>query len=159
MNELVRRIVIGGLTAGTIDIGAPCLIYHVGPAVVLRSIAAGLMGESARHGGASVVLLGLGLHLLMSLLIAAFYGVAGLRLRFLLANPITWGLLYGIGIFVVMNYVVMPLSAIGHRPHFTPASFVLNLLAMLVFGWIVAFAASFQRRSQAVSRLVSPAVK
>jgi len=45
--------------------------------------------------------------------------------------------------FVVMNYVVMPLSAIGHRPHFTLLLFAENLAAMLLFGLIVA---AFVRR-------------
>lgn len=158
MNDLVRRIVIGGLAAGTIDICAPCLIYSVGPAAVLQSISIGLIGESAKHGGAAVVLLGLGLQWLMSLLIASIYCVAALRLPFLLKKPMTWGLFYGAGIFVVMNYVVVPLSAIGHAPRFTPLHFVLNLLAMLVFGWIVAFSASLRRRSQSAGRLVLPVV-
>ena len=43
-------------------------------------------------------------------------------------------------VFVVMNYVVVPLSAWNRVAHFTPMSFVWNLLAMLVFGLIVAYA-------------------
>jgi len=39
-----------------------------------------------------------------------------------------------------MNYVVLPLSAWHRVGHFTPMSFVWNLLAMLVFGLIVSFA-------------------
>jgi FtsH-binding integral membrane protein len=37
-----------------------------------------------------------------------------------------------------MNYVVLALSAIGHIAHFKPLSFVENLLAMLLFGLIIA---------------------
>jgi hypothetical protein len=47
-----------------------------------------------------------------------------------------------------MNYVVLPLSAVGHRAHFTPKTFVENLLAMLLFGVIIAyFARDTARRS------------
>ena len=46
---------------------------------------------------------------------------------------------YGVGVFAVMNYVVMPLSAVGHSPHFTLLSFSENMLAMLLFGVLVAF--------------------
>jgi hypothetical protein len=51
-------------------------------------------------------------------------------------------------IFVVMNYVVVPLSAAPFRPRldfhelltaFTPYKFVANLLAMILFGLIIAF--------------------
>jgi uncharacterized membrane protein YagU involved in acid resistance len=52
------------------------------------------------------------------------------------------GVLYGAVVFVVMEYVVVPLSAAG-KPHFTALSLAENLLAMFVFGLIVAF---FARR-------------
>jgi uncharacterized membrane protein YGL010W len=52
------------------------------------------------------------------------------------------GLAYGVVVFLVMNYIVVPLSAAGPKaPQFTPMLLIWNLLAMLVFGWIIAFAA------------------
>lgn len=39
----------------------------------------------------------------------------------------------------MMNYVVVPLSALGKVPHFSVFSFIANLAAMLLFGWIIAF--------------------
>jgi hypothetical protein len=42
-------------------------------------------------------------------------------------------------IFFVMNYVVVPLSAWKHHPHFSAYSFAANMAAMLVFGLIVAW--------------------
>ena len=44
-------------------------------------------------------------------------------------------------IFVVMNYVVLPLSAVGHAPRFRIVHFIEDTLAMLLFGLIVAFSA------------------
>ena len=38
-------------------------------------------------------------------------------------------------------YVVVPLSALHVMPHFSTYSFIANLSAMLVFGWIVAVVA------------------
>ncbi|HEX9139426.1 MAG TPA: hypothetical protein VF848_06540, partial [Steroidobacteraceae bacterium] len=55
-----------------------------------------------------------------------------------------WGLLYGVVIFGVMNYVVVPLSAAYPRNPFTPRTFIESLLAMLLFGALVAF---FARRT------------
>ena len=51
------------------------------------------------------------------------------------------GLAYGVVVFVVMNYVVVYFSAWHRINHFTLASFVENLLAMLVFGLIVSICA------------------
>jgi hypothetical protein len=53
------------------------------------------------------------------------------------------GLAYGVVIFFVMNYVVVPLSAWKHHPHFSAYKFAANMAAMLLFGVIVAF---FARR-------------
>lgn len=62
------------------------------------------------------------------------------------------GLVYGVALFIVMNYLVVPLSA-AWPPHpftlrglthrFPPDKFVYNLLAMLLFGLIVAFYARY----------------
>lgn len=54
------------------------------------------------------------------------------------ARWILAGLAYGVIVFVVMNYAVMPVSAWHRINHFVPAKFVENLLAMLVFGLIIA---------------------
>jgi len=45
----------------------------------------------------------------------------------------------GVVIFLVMNYVVLPLSAIGHAPRFRVLHFIEDIVAMLLFGTIVAF--------------------
>jgi len=39
----------------------------------------------------------------------------------------------------VMNYVVRPLSAAWPKTSFTPVQFIENMLAMLLFGLIVAY--------------------
>ncbi len=127
--------------AGTLDIGAASLINMIDPRVILRFIAGGLLGKAALQGGLAVAWLGLLLQWSMSLLIAAVFVFAALRLRWLTARPILAGLAYGAVVFVVMNYVVVYFSAWHRINHFTPASFVENLLAMLVFGLIVSICA------------------
>jgi hypothetical protein len=49
------------------------------------------------------------------------------------------GFLYGLVIFFVMSYIVVPLSAAVPKPEFTLQAFAENLLAMIVFGLIIAF--------------------
>jgi hypothetical protein len=83
--------------------------------------------------------LGLLLQWLMSILIAAFYVGASYWFSVLRRRWILCGCAYGIVVFVIMNYVVLPLSAIGHVAHFTPAKAVGNVLAMIWFGFVVAY--------------------
>lgn len=144
----IYAILAGGLIAGSIDICAAALINQVSLPIICRAVASGLLGKAAFQGGLSVSALGLLLQWGMSLLIAAFFVVAALRMRWLTARPVLAGLAYGVVVFVVMNYIVIPLSAVGHPPHFTPASFVENFAAMLLFGLIIAFV------SQRVLRVV-----
>lgn len=136
-------ILLGGFVAGTIDIGSAALINQVSPVLILHYIAAGLVGpKAALTGGASVAALGLVLQWAMSLVIAAIFVFAARQMPALTRAWLPWGLAYGVGIFFVMNYVVLPLSAAmtkPHLPHFTIAHFIENLLAMLLFGVIVAF--------------------
>ncbi len=54
------------------------------------------------------------------------------------------GLAYGVVIFPVMNFIVVPLSAWKSQPHFTALKLAENMAAMLLFGLIVAF---FARRA------------
>jgi|SRR5580698_958381 hypothetical protein len=137
----IRAIAVGGLLAGTIDIGAASLINWVSPIVILHAIASGVLGPAAFHEGTSSAVLGLILQWLMSLLIAAIFVIG---VRWLPALQRRWaaaGLIYGVVIFGVMNYVVVPLSAVGHVFHFTPMKFLENMLAMLLFGIIIGYTA------------------
>ena len=132
-------IVLGGVVAGTLDIGAAALINWASPALILRFVAGGLLGKTALDGGAAIALLGYGVQIAMSLIIAAIYVGASHRLAWLRERWIAAGLAFGVVVFLVMNFVVMPLSALAHWPHFTVPSFAWNMLAMLVFGVIIAF--------------------
>ena len=132
-------ILLGGLIAGTLDIGAAAFINGRSPLVILLVIASGLLGKASFQGGLPAVILGLALQWLMSLIIAAIYVLVSNRIVELKQHWIAGGLAYGIGVFVVMNYVVVPLSEIGRIPQFTAWTLGGNLLAMLGFGLLIAF--------------------
>jgi glycopeptide antibiotics resistance protein len=79
------------------------------------------------------------LQIVMATIIATIYVVASNMIPLLKRQWLLAGLAFGVGVFFVMEYVVVPLSAIGHSPKFTPLSFALNLIAMMVFGTIIAW--------------------
>ena len=135
-------VLYGGFVAGSLDILAAALINRVDPLVILRAIASGLLGRAAFQGGLPVAALGLLLQWTMSLLIAAIFVLAARRLAWMCRRWILAGLAYGVVVFVVMEFVVVPLSA-AKNPHFTALSLLENVLAMLLYGLIIAF---FARR-------------
>ncbi len=144
----LRAIVVGGLVAGTLDIGAAALINRVSPVLIAHYIATGVMGPAALSTGAPAACLGVLLQWAMSVVIAAIYWFVTARMPRLRARWWLGGLLAGVVIFLVMNFIVMPFSAAPVTLHevmarFRPAKGAENLLAMFVFGLIVAYCARY----------------
>ena|SRR5579859_7327346 len=137
-HPVLSAILWGGFVAGTLDIGAASLISGYNPIVILKYIACGLLGKGALAGGLPEAALGMLLQWAMSLVIAAiFVLLVGRRVAATRQWPV-WGVAYGVVVFFVMNYAVVPLSALHKVPHFSVFSFIANLAAMLLFGWIIA---------------------
>lgn len=134
-----HAIVAGGLIASTADVGAASLINWLSPVVILHAIASGVLGKAAFAGGAAAAVLGLVLQWLMGLLIAAIFVLAASGFAWLWRRWVFAGIAYGVAIFFVMNYVVVPLSAVPFPAHhFGVRTFIENLLAMFLFGLIIA---------------------
>lgn len=108
-------VFLGGLVASTLDIVFACTFWAlkagVSPVRILQSVAAGLLGKASFGGGALTAALGLALHFLIAVVMSATYYVAARAWPLLWQRPLACGVLYGIVLYVVMNYVVVPLSA------------------------------------------------
>lgn len=139
MRAILIAILLGGAVAGILDIGAASLISGKDPGFIMQFIASGLIGKAAFSGGTGSMVLGAVLQVLMGIIIAAVFVLASLKLSWLRRRWVAAGLAYGVGIYVVMNYVVLPLSAVGRFPKFSVEGLVKNGLAMLAFGLIVAW--------------------
>jgi hypothetical protein len=137
--SLSKAIIVSGFVAGTVDIGAACIIYKVNPFIILQAIAAGVLGKASFGDGGWAAALGLVLQWSMSIVIAACCVLASDRIVILKRHWITAGLIYGVITFFVMNYVVVPLSAVREIHAFSAEWFVENLSAMLLFGLIIVF--------------------
>lgn len=109
-----KAIFWGGLIAGTLDLTAACvaswLRANVKPLVVMQSISSGLLGRDSYTGGARTAVMGVVLHFFIATTWTAIFYFASRKLRFLIERPITWGLVYGVLVWVFMNFVVLPLS-------------------------------------------------
>jgi hypothetical protein len=113
-------VLAGGLTAATLDIVYAFTVFGfrgVDPVRILQSIASGLLGKASYEGGVGSAALGGVLHYAIALVMAAVYVAASRVLVFPALNrrPWLWGPLYGIGCYLVMNYVVL-LLRFGPKP-------------------------------------------
>jgi hypothetical protein len=142
--EILIGVLLGGVIAGAADIAAASLIYGRNPAFIAQLIAGGLLAKATFAGGMQTVILGTALQEAMGVLIAAIYAALSRFAPVLRRRWVASGLAYGVVVFFVMNYFVVPLSAWRSKPHFTFESFVENMAAMLLFGLIVSF---FSRRT------------
>jgi uncharacterized membrane protein YagU involved in acid resistance len=112
------------------------------PAQVFQSIAAGAVGKAAFAGGAQTVALGVLVHTLVSLVAAALFVFETDRLPVLLRRPVLSGILYGAPCYVVMTFVVIPLSKIGFSMPKTLFLFSLSFgVHLFAFGLPIALAA------------------
>jgi hypothetical protein len=113
----LRTIVIAGLLAGALDIAYAFIIWGlrgVSPIRIGQSVAAGLLGrEAAVSGGTETGLFGLLLHFILAIIMAAIYYGAARNIRLLVDRAVPCGIAYGLALYGAMNYVVLPLSAIG----------------------------------------------
>ena len=108
-------ILYGGLVIGLLD-GLFALVFYglilgVNPMRIFQSVASGLLGRASFEGGTQTFLLGVLLHFIVATCIAAVYYAASLVLPVLIRHAVVSGLIYGMIAYLVMNYVVIPLSA------------------------------------------------
>lgn len=117
MKVALRTIGLAGLIAGTLDLGYVIGFYAIKfPAVsaaqIVQAIAAGAIGrEAAGKGGLGTVALGFVLHFVIAFGAAAVFYALSRRLCVMIAWPVVSGALFGVAAWLVMNLVVLPLSA------------------------------------------------
>jgi len=101
---------------------------------MFQGIASGVLGSRAFERGLAAAALGLLLHFVVATGAAAVFYFASRAFPFLIDHAPWVAPLYGAAVHTFMNFVVIPLSAIGQRP-FQPrvfATFV--VIAMVVVG-------------------------
>jgi len=146
-----RAIAYGGLTVAVLD-GLDAIVFFglrngAGPLQIFKGIAGGLLGrEAAVAGGWPTALLGVALHLTIATTIVAVFYLASRHWPFLVRRPFVWGPIYGIAVYLQMNFVVLPLSALhAGFPHALPV--LLNGILIHIFA-VGTPSALFARRGQ-----------
>ena len=142
-NSLLRLSVIAGLICGAVDV----IIFHwfiqnvlsgVPLITLYQYIASGALGESAFAGGIPTALLGLLFHFIFSIVIAGVFILGVDRIPLLRRHIIPGSLLYGFGVFIVMNMIVTPLSATPPLPTPTTSEVIVTIIVhILVAGLLL----------------------
>jgi hypothetical protein len=120
-NSLLRLSVIGGLITGMlhfiVQIGIVFGLILKTPIISsLQYVASGVMGDTAFTGGLATALLGLVLDFIMTMIMAGVFILSVDRIPLLRRHVIPGSILYGFVVFIVMNLIVLPLSAAPALP-------------------------------------------
>ena len=116
---MLRAIVWGGLLAGLADALYATLYFGwqgASPVRIWQSVAGGLITrERSVAGGLPTAALGLALHFFIAFTAAAIYVLASRKFPVLVQRAVLCGSLYGLWVYIFMNSVVIPLSALPPR--------------------------------------------
>lgn len=137
VSNAAKAILTAGFVCGVLDgISAIVLTTALGGTTtrMFQGIARGVEGAAAFQQGAKSVLLGVALHFVIALGAAAVYYLASRILPVLFDRALVCGVLYGIAVHLFMNFVVVPLSAIGPRPFVLRVFLYLLAIHMVVVG-------------------------
>lgn len=136
-------VVLGGVALGTLDLIFVCAFWGalrgLSPERILQSIAAGVQGPAAFHGGASSAVLGALCHYFIATMMVLAYTLVGARLRKLIEHPVRYGLPYGLLLYGVMTYIVVPLSNAPQPTKIYLPWIVASIIMHAVFGVMCAW--------------------
>lgn len=143
-SQPLRTLLPAALGIGTLDL-LFAWGYWAGKGVtlinILHSIAAGWYGKASYQMGTASAVVGALSHYAIMLAFVLAYWFAAVRIPLLRTHPWRCGLAYGLGIYALMSFVVLPLSAAGN-PDFRNTAWVASSIAMhLLIGVLCAFAA------------------
>ena len=138
-NSNLRSIALGGMMVALLHLIVQdwlvfSLLGQTPFMIVTQYVASGAIGNAAFAGGLATALLGLAIHFLISLIVAGVFILGIDRFPLLRRNSIFGSLIYGIVVFVVLYYVVLPLSAAPPVPLHTMDIIELILEHALVIG-------------------------
>ena len=148
----LKTILTAGLLAGLLD-GLDAVVFigwanGIPVERVFQFIASGAIGTQSFHGGSATAALGVFFHFTIAIGAAAVFYLISIKLPVIMHRPWLWGPVYGIGVFLCMHYLVVPLSAAPkQRP--LSAGPLANLLFSHIFlvGIPIAFMTSSLARS------------
>lgn len=116
INAVTRNVLLGGFCAGLADFIYPSVKTVIKGGSWMqpwRGVASGWLGSVPREAGFEVTLLGIASHFFICMSGAALLYLLAKHVKLLPRQWVALGVLYGIAVLATMNYIILPLSAIG----------------------------------------------
>ena len=153
-----ETILYGGLAIGILDFLDASIFFPLYFGISFTDVwhgpASGVIGrEASRAGGWPTAILGILMHFCVAFAIAGVYYFLTRLIPKVLGHPVISGLIFGVAAHFVMQYAVIPLSAIGTFPNWPPLASLLNSLIghALLVGLPVALIAAWSANKRGLS--------
>lgn len=135
IGPLLKTIGLVGLLAGSLDILAACLNAYIArgtsPVIVLKYIASGAFGKAAFADGWEMPLLGLLFHFIIAYSFTTLFFLLYPSIKIMSKSIVITAIVYGIFIFVVMTFGVLPLTKIP-KITFQLEKVIISVLILIV---------------------------
>lgn len=139
------KVIKAGLLVGTLDILAALIQQYIktgkSPVGVLKFIASGIFGQTAFTSGPMMIVVGLVLHFIIAMLFTLFFFWLTTKLPLLLKYKILTGIVYGIFIWCVMHFIIVPLSNTPPIPYTLKGNIIAISILICCIGLPLAFMA------------------
>ncbi len=130
-----KTIVLTGLIAGTLDAIAAIVVSGSTPVQVFQYIASGAFGaEKAFSGGLTMVIWGVVFHYFIAFSWTILFFFLFPTISFLRKNEYITGLIYGIFVWTMMKFVVLPFSKIPQSPFNLKGALIGASILMVMIG-------------------------
>jgi len=142
-SRALLAIFSAGLACGILDITAAFFTWSmrgVTPFRLLQAIASGLLGTAAFRDGWPAALLGAICHFFIAFSAATVFYVASRKLKFMTRRPILCGIAYGVCVYLVMYWIVIPLSRLAPMPFSLSRTAVAIVTHMICVGLPISLA-------------------
>jgi hypothetical protein len=131
-----RALLLGTVTVALVEATETSIFWAlrsgITPWRIFRYITSGLVGKEAFEGGPAMMWLGVAIHFFNAFVIVGVYLLASRRFPTLVRHPLVWGLAYGAAVHLVMQFVVIPLSAASRSKAVDPWLLLHSLVSQAV---------------------------
>jgi len=139
----ISTIFWGGVLAGTLDGMAAALYLHdnlgLNAGQVMQFVASALFGQASFQAGYLTVFAGFVIHYLIAFGFSAIYYYSYPVVSAIRQWPVVLGLCYGLGVWLVVNVLLLPLTRISLPPFEINSALIVMFWHMLLVGLPIAF--------------------
>ena len=148
----IAPVLTGGILSGAIDLTYACtyhgIVSNVPPMRIFQSIGSGLLGKASFEMGATSATVGFIAHFVILIIAAGIFNFARRRFAYLRDNAYVSGMIFGVGIWLTMNYIVLPLSAAPHFKSTMQGALTDFAVHVLLLGPAISLVAKYFDRTQ-----------